>query len=113
MLINIDLAQHYLMKANISILRRARKTDNNRIARVTGARICYRPDEIQESDIGKECGLFEVKKIGDEYFSFFLECKAPRACSVLLRGASKDVLNEMERNFHDAIGVARNLFTNP
>ncbi len=112
-LIHIDLAQHYLMKANISILRRARKTDNNRIARVTGAKIIYRPDEIQESDIGTECGLFEVKKIGDEYFSFFLECKAPRACSVLLRGASKDVLNEMERNFHDAIGVARNLFTEP
>lgn len=28
-----DLAQHYLMKANITAIRRVRKTDNNRIAR--------------------------------------------------------------------------------
>ena len=33
----------------------------------------------------------------------------PKACSVVLRGASKDVLNEVERNLHDAMGVARNV----
>jgi T-complex protein 1 subunit gamma len=57
-----------------------------------------RTDEIQESDIGTNCGLFEIKKIGDDYFAFFVECKEPSACSIILRGASKDVLNEMERN---------------
>lgn len=31
-----------------------------------GATIVNRPDEIQESDIGTGCGLFEVRKIGDE-----------------------------------------------
>jgi T-complex protein 1 subunit gamma len=41
------------------------------------------------------------------------ECKSPKACSILLRGASKDVLNEIERNFHDALGVARNVMMNP
>jgi len=41
------------------------------------------------------------------------ECKAPMACSILLRGASKDVLNEMERNLHDCLAVAKNLFVNP
>merc|ERR1719308_473111 len=34
-----DLAQHYLVKAGITALRRAKKTDNNRIARVSGATI--------------------------------------------------------------------------
>ncbi len=61
-----DLTQHYFMKANITAFRRVKKTDNNRIARAVGATIVNRPDEIQESDVGKGCGLFEVRKIGDE-----------------------------------------------
>jgi hypothetical protein len=62
-----DLAQHYLLKANISAIRRVRKTDNNRIARVCGATIVSRTDELQESDVGTGCGLFEIRKYGDEY----------------------------------------------
>ena len=93
-----DLASHYLSKAGVSAIRRLRKTDNNRIARACGATIVYRPEELQESDVGTSCGLFEVKKIGDEYFTFIVECKDPKACTVLLRGPSKDLLNEVERN---------------
>jgi len=108
-----DLAQHYLLKANISAFRRLRKTDNNRIARATGATIVHRPDEIQESNIGTGCGLFEVRKLGDEYFAFLEDCQAPQACTVLLRGGSKDVLNEIERNLQDAMQVARNVVFDP
>lgn len=108
-----DLAQHYFVKAGITSLRRLRKTDNNRVARATGATIVSRPDEIQESDIGTKCGLFEVRKIGDEYFSFIEQCKEPKACTILLRGASKDVLNEVERNLQDALQVAKNLVMSP
>lgn len=108
-----DLAQHFLLKGNCSVIRRVRKTDNNRIARVSGATIVNRVEEIQESDIGQDCGLFEIKKIGDEYFTYFIDAKNPSACTILLRGGSKDSLNEMERNVHDALGVARNLFSSP
>ena len=108
-----DLIQHYLLKQNISCIRRIRKTDNNRIARVSGAKIVSRPEEIQESDIGTMCHSFEVKLIGEEYFSFFEDCEKPSACSILLRGGSKDSLNELERNMHDALGVARNVFSSP
>merc|ERR1719445_2521191 len=69
-----DLAQHYLAKAGISVLRRLRKTDNNRAARATGATIVNQTSEIKESDIGTNCELFEVKKIGDEYFTYLI-CK--------------------------------------
>jgi T-complex protein 1 subunit gamma len=73
-----DLAQHYLVKADISCIRRVKKTDNNRIARATGATIVYRTDEIREEDIGLQAGLFEIQKIGDEYvfafFNFFVLC---------------------------------------
>lgn len=109
-----DTAQHFLMKyGNCTVIRRIRKTDNNRVARVTGATIANRPEELQESDVGTECGLFEIKKIGDDYFTFMTECKSPKACTIMLRGASKDVLNEIERNLHDALGVTRNVMINP
>ena len=109
-----DLALHYLLKqGNCSVFRRLRKTDNNRVARATGATVVNRPEELQESDVGQNCGLFQVNKIGDEYFTFLTECKEPNACSIVLRGASKDVLNEIERNLQDALGVARNVVVNP
>jgi len=38
----------------------------NRVAKATGATVVNRPDEIQETDLGFGCGLFEVRKIGDE-----------------------------------------------
>ncbi|CAG5886939.1 unnamed protein product [Menidia menidia] len=84
-----DLAQHYLVKANITAIRRVRKTDNNRIARACGARIVSRTDELREEDIGLGAGLFEVKKIGDEYFTFITE------------------------NLQDAMQVSRNVLLDP
>lgn len=108
-----DLAQHFLLKAGISALRRLRKSDNNRIARACGATIVNRTDELKEEDVGTGAGLFEIKKIGDEYFCYITECKDPKACTILLRGASKDVLMETERNLQDALHVARNIMLNP
>ncbi|XP_022902315.2 T-complex protein 1 subunit gamma [Onthophagus taurus] len=108
-----DLAQHFLVKAGITAIRRVRKSDNNRIARACGATIVNRTEELQESDVGTRCGLFEVKKIGDEYFTFLVKCHDPKACTILLRGASKDVLNETERNLQDALQVARNIMVTP
>merc|ERR1712029_244869 len=108
-----DLAQHFFNKAGITAVRRLRKSDNLRVARACGATIVNRTDEITEDDIGTECGLFEVRKIGDEYFTFIEQCKDPKACTILLRGASKDILNEVERNLQDALNVARNLYQEP
>ena len=104
-----DLAQHFLLKANITCLRRVRKTDNNRIGRAVGAIIANRPEELKEADVGVGCGLFEIKKIGDEYFSYFYKCKDPKAVSIILRGGSKEVLNEVDRNLQDAMAVVRNV----
>lgn len=108
-----ELAAHYLLKGNVSCIRRLRKTDINRIAKVSGAVVVNRPEELQESDVGLRCGDFEIKKIGDEFFAFFTECQDPKACSIILRGATKDVLNEMERNLQDALCVGRNIYANP
>uniref|UniRef100_A0A1B6F2A8 T-complex protein 1 subunit gamma n=1 Tax=Cuerna arida TaxID=1464854 RepID=A0A1B6F2A8_9HEMI len=108
-----DLAQHYFVKANISAVRRVRKSDNNRIARACGATIVNRTEELKEEDVGTGAGLFEIKKVGDEYFCFITKCKDPKACTIMLRGASKDMLNETERNLQDALHVARNIMLQP
>jgi len=108
-----DLAQHFLLKAGITAIRRVRKSDNNRIARACGGTVCSRTEEVKESDVGTHAGLFEVKKFGDEYFTFITKCKDPKACTILLRGASKDILMEVERNLQDAMQVARNVMVNP
>eukprot|EP00792_Barthelona_sp_PAP020_P007832 TRINITY_DN3172_c0_g1_i1.p1 TRINITY_DN3172_c0_g1~~TRINITY_DN3172_c0_g1_i1.p1 ORF type:complete len:511 (+),score=187.31 TRINITY_DN3172_c0_g1_i1:187-1719(+) len=108
-----DLADHYFVKAGVTCLRRLRRADNIRLARATGATVINRPEELKESDVGKQCGLFEIRKIGDDYFSFFEQCEDPKACSIILRGASRDVLNEVERNIFDAMNVARNIIVDP
>ncbi|KAM0755068.1 T-complex protein 1 subunit gamma [Meredithblackwellia eburnea MCA 4105] len=110
-----DLAQHYLLKADppITAIRRVRKSDNNRIARATGATIVNRVDDLREADVGTECGLFHVDKLGDDYFTFLTKCKSPKACTILLRGPSKDILHEIDRNLADAMSVARNVVFDP
>lgn len=108
-----DLAQHFLLKGGCSVLRRVKKSDNNRISRVTGARIVNRVEELKENDVGTKCGLFKVELIGNEYFTFLHEAKDPKACTIMLRGGSKDILNEVERNLNDALAVTRNVMLSP
>jgi T-complex protein 1 subunit gamma len=108
-----DLASHYFVKAGITSIRRVKKTDCNRIARACGATIVNRSDELQESDVGTGCGLFDIRKFGDEYFMFLEKCKDPKACTIILRGGSKDILNEFERNLQDAMQVTRNIYFEP
>ena len=108
-----DLASHFFVKAGITAIRRIRKTDNLRIGKVSGATVVSRPEELQETDVGTGCGLFELRKMGDEYFMFLEQCSDPKACTILLRGGSKDVLNEFERNLQDAMQVARNVVFEP
>jgi T-complex protein 1 subunit gamma len=107
-----DLAQHFLVRNNISALRRLKKSDNDRLARLCGATIVNRVEDIQETDLGT-CSLFEVHKIGDEYFSFITKSEGASTSTILLRGASKDILNEVERNLQDALNVAKNVIIYP
>lgn len=108
-----DYAQHLLIKGNVSVIRRLRKSDNNRCALATGATIGNRPDLLTEADVGTGCGLFEIRKVGDEYFTFLVKCKNPKACTIVLRGGSKDVLMEVERNLQDALSVVRSIVQDP
>jgi len=108
-----DEAQHWFIKHNITALRRTRKSIMDRIAKATGASIVNRPEELKESDVGTRCGLFDIRKIGDEYWTFISECKDPKVSTIVLRGGTKETLNEIERNLNDAISVAKNIYFEP
>ncbi|KAK6051879.1 T-complex protein 1, gamma subunit [Cooperia oncophora] len=107
-----DLAQHFLLKAGITAIRRLKKTDNNRLARVCGARIVNDTADLREADVGTQADLFEITKIGDEYYTYVTSEKTT-ACTICLRGPSKDVINEVERNLQDSLHVVRNIMLNP
>ncbi|KAF9764795.1 T-complex protein 1 subunit gamma [Nosema granulosis] len=108
-----DLALALLFQNNITAVRRLKKTDSTRLSKATGATIVNRLEDLEEKHVGTYCGLFEYVKYGEEYYCKFSKCKSPKACSVILSGPSRDVLNELERNFYDAVKVAKNILLNP
>lgn len=108
-----DLALSILFEHNITGLRRVKKTDTSRLSKACGVRIANRVEDLDEKHVGTSCGLFEYVKYGDEYYCKFSRCRDPKACSVVIRGPTKDILNELERNFMDAVKVARNILVSP
>jgi len=99
-----DLAQHYLAKYGIMAIRRSKKSDMEALAKATGGRIVSNLDSISKDDIGF-AGLVQVRKIGDDDMTFVTDCKNPKAVSILVRGGSEHVVDEIDRNLDDAIGV--------
>jgi T-complex protein 1 subunit gamma len=108
-----DLALSILHQNKITALRRLKKTDSVRLSKATGATIVNRLEDLENKHVGEKCQLFEYIKCGDEYYSQFSRCIRPKACSVILRGPTRDIMNELERNFHDASKVAKNLIMSP
>jgi thermosome len=99
-----DIAQHYLAKAGVYAARRVKKSDMDKLARATGAKVLTSLKEINDSDLGK-AGLVEEKKIGDEAMTYVTECHNPKAVSIILRGGTEHVVDEAERALHDALRV--------
>jgi len=99
-----DLAQHFMAKQGIMAIRRAKKSDMEALARATGGGIVSSIDSISKDDLGA-AGLVEVRKIGDDDMTFITNCSNPKSVSILIRGGSEHVIDEIERNLEDAIGV--------
>ena len=99
-----DMAQHYLAKEGIFAVRRVKKSDMEKLARATGAKIVSSLDAITSEDLG-EAGLVEERKIANEEMIFVTECKNPKSVSVILHGGTEHVVDEAERGLHDALRV--------
>ncbi len=104
-----DLAQHYLAKHDIMAIRRAKKSDIEALAKATGGRVVSNIEGLSKQDLGF-AGVVEVRKIGDDEMTFVTDCKNPKAVSVLVRGGSEHVVDEIDRNLADAIGVVSLVF---
>jgi len=99
-----DLAQHYLAKAGIYTVRRVKKSDMEKLARATGARVVTSIHEISKEDLGK-AGLVEERKVSDEKMTFVEECNNPKSVSIILRGGTEHVVDELDRAMEDALRV--------
>ncbi|WP_455646034.1 thermosome subunit alpha [Methanosphaera sp.] len=99
-----DLAQHYLAKAGILAARRVKKSDMEKLAKATGAKIVTNIEDLSAEDLGDAGSVAEDKVSGDDMI-FVKECKDPKAVTLLLRGSTSHVVDEIERAVDDAIGV--------
>ncbi len=97
-----DLAQHYLAKKGILAARRLKKSDMEALARATGARIVTSIDDLTKDDLGY-AGIVEEKKIAGDDMIFVRECKDPKAVTILVRGGTEHVVEEMYRAMEDAV----------
>ncbi|MGQ4914013.1 MAG: thermosome subunit beta [Candidatus Asgardarchaeia archaeon] len=107
-----DLAQHFLAKAGILAVRRIKKSDMEKLAKATGARIITNLDDMSEKDLGT-AKLVEERKVGDDNMVFVEGCKDPHAVSILVRGGTELVVDEVDRSLHDALCVVRNIILTP
>ena len=98
-----DLAQYFLSKAGIYAARRVKKTDMDKLAKATGGRVVSNLNEITKQDLGWT-GVVESIKVGDEDMTYVRECKNPKAVTLLIRGGTQHVVDEIERSVEDAIG---------
>jgi thermosome len=99
-----DIAQHYLAKAGILAIRRLKKSDIENLARATGANIVISIDAITQKDLGA-AGLVEERKVSGDEMIYISKCKDPKAVSIIVRGGTEHVVDELERAIHDALMV--------
>ncbi len=99
-----DLAQHFLAKAGIYAVRRVKKSDMEKLSRATGARIVTNLDDLSAEDLG-HAKVVEERKIGDDHMTFVMGCENPKSVSILIRGGTEHVVDEIERSIKDSLYV--------
>jgi len=107
-----DMVQHFLARRGIIAVRRAKKSDMEKLAKATGGKIVSNIDAISPSDLGY-AALVEERRIGDDKMTFIEGCKNPKSVTLLIRGGTQRMTAEAERSIHDALCVVRDLITEP
>ncbi|MCL4450762.1 MAG: TCP-1/cpn60 chaperonin family protein [Candidatus Thermoplasmatota archaeon] len=99
-----DLAMAYLAKEGIYAARRVKKSDIEKLAKAIGGEIVTNMDDLSAKDLGNAERVEEVK-IGEDHLTFVTGCKNPKAVSVLIRGGTEHVVDEVERSLVDSLHV--------
>jgi len=98
-----DIAQHFLSKKGIYAVRRAKQSDMAALSRATSGKIVTNLDDLSPEDLGK-AGIVEEVKVGDEEMTYIKECKNPKSVTLLVRGGTEHVVDEIKRAVTDAVG---------
>jgi thermosome len=107
-----DIAQHYLAKAGILAVRRAKESDMTKLAKATGGRVVTSLEELSPSDLGY-AELVEERRVEEDKWVFVEGCKNPKAVTIFLRGGTQRIVDECERSVHDALCVVRDVMHKP
>jgi len=107
-----DMVQHFMAKEGIMVVRRAKKSDMEKLAKATGGRVVTNLDDFTENDLG-HAEVVEERKIGDDKMTFIEGCKNPRSVAILIRGGTERIVDEAERSVHDALCVVRDVVQEP
>ncbi len=99
-----DIAQHFLAQEGIIAIRRAKKSDMEKLARATGGTVVTNIEDLSDKDLGS-AGLVEERKISGSQMTFIEDCENPKAISVLVRGGTEHIVDEAERSLEDAVNV--------
>ncbi len=103
-----DLAQHYLAKHGILAVRRVKKSDMEKLAKATGAKVVTNVKDLTSEDLGY-AEVVEERKVAGENMIFVEGCKNPKAVTILIRGGTEHVVDEVERALEDAIKVSKDV----
>jgi len=107
-----DISQHYLSKHGVLAVRRVKESDMTKLAKATGGRISTNLDDISADDLGS-AEIVQQKKVESDKWVFIEGCTNPRSVTVLIRGGSQRVVDEVDRSIHDALMVVKDVVEKP
>ena len=107
-----DISQHYLAKHGIMAVRRVKESDMIKLAKATGGRVISNLDDLTEKDLGA-ADLAQQKKVESDKWVFIEGCKHPQSVTMLIRGGSQRVIDEVDRSIHDALMVVKDVIEKP
>jgi thermosome len=107
-----DIAQHYLAKHGIMAVRRVKESDMIKLSKATGGRVISNLDDLSEKDLGS-ADLAQQKKVESDKWVFIEGCKHPQSVTLLIRGGSQRVIDEVDRSIHDSLMVVKDVIEKP
>ena len=107
-----DIAQHYLAKHGIMAVRRVKESDMIKLSKATGGRVIGSLDDLTEKDLGS-ADLAQQKKVESDKWVFIEGCKHPQSVTMLIRGGSQRVIDEVDRSIHDSLMVVKDVIEKP
>ena len=107
-----DISQHYLAKYGIMAIRRVKESDMIKLSKATGGRVISNLDDLSENDLGS-ANLVHQKKVESDKWVFIEGCKHPQSVTLLIRGGTQRVIDEVDRSIHDSLMVVKDVIEKP